>query len=230
MTTEPTPELGTFSFQKPIRCLTYPKGPNLFEAHAFERNGKAVGAAKFGADLLIPNDHPELKAIKDKAISVAKAQWPGVAMSDLFPLKEGSTTERVGWPFKSGDDKAAKRIADGKKGDLTQGMTILKARSLYEPKLGGLDNGQPVDYDGEASKAKAKAKFYSGVEVLAGVNFVAVEVDGKKYVTCYLNMVFTLNKGERVGGGKSAAETFKGYVGQVNNENPAAGMDSEENF
>lgn len=228
MTETKTEQLGTFEFTKPVRCLTYPqKGPQLFKAMPFlDKNGKAKGEPKFGCVLVIPNDHPDLAALKAKAIAVAQAQWPGEDIKEMFPKKPDG--ERQGWPLKSGDIKAAKREAAGKKGDLTAGTTMLTARSMFQPKLGGIENGVPVDYDTDDKLAKAQSKFYPGVEVFAGVNFVANEVDDKKSVTCYLNMVFSLNKGERVGGGRSAAEAFKGYVGQVQSENPAAGMDNEE--
>jgi hypothetical protein len=76
---------------------------------------------------------------------------------------------------------------------------------------------------------KAKPKFYFGVEVLPQFNFVAYDGVGNNLdgVTAYLNMVFTTNKGKRLSGGASAAETFKGYAGHTSTEDPTAGGGDE---
>ena len=198
--------------------------PNLHEPKAYQENGKDKGEKKYGATFIFGADHPDMKAIKDKAIAVARARWPGVEL------------KTVSWPFTSGNDYATKREAAGKKdGDRFKGKALLKARSIYEPRLCGVENGGLTDYEGDA-RLKSKPKFYSGVGALAEFNFVAVEVKSRvngvevanKFVTAYLNMVFTTNKGERVGGGRSAAETFKGYAGQATVEDPTKGAVDDE--
>lgn len=192
--------------------------PALHEPKAYQENGKDKGEKKYGATFVFSADHTDWKAIKDKAVSVARAKWPGVELAT------------VGWPFISGNDYAQKRQAKGKDGSYFTGKGMLKSRSVFEPRLCGIENGHMTDYEGEG-RVKAKAKFYSGVGSLAEFNFVAVEVNGKRYVTAYLNMVFSTNKGERVGGGKSAAETFKGYVGTASAEDPTKGdLDDEIPF
>ena len=49
---------------------------------------------------------------------------------------------------------------------------------------------------------------------------VFTDIDGKKQVSAYLNMVLSLNKGQRLGATRSAAEVFKGYAGQMTNIDP----------
>jgi hypothetical protein len=83
-----------------------------------------------------------------------------------------------------------------------------------------------VEYTDE-TRATAKDKFYSGVNVLAQFNFEAYDgVDpNPDGVTAYLNMICSLGTGDRVmGAGASAADVFKGYVGSMSNIDPTGGL------
>lgn len=195
--------------------------PNLFEPRAFGAKGKETGEKKYSANIVLDPTNPanksDLDAMKAVAATVAKARWPG---RDLKTLK---------FPFSSGDKIVAKR--QEKKGttyngdaDFQKGKVIIACRSKYEPRLAVIENGRITDLEGPARLA-AKGKFFFGCEVLAQVNFVPYDGVGANPdgVTCYLNMVVSLNKGTRLSGGASAAETFRGYVGHTSAEDPTGG-------
>jgi len=191
----------------------------LFSPKAFkdEKTGKEKGDPKYSAVVLFKADHPDVAAIKAKMAAVARAMWPDV---DL---------KTISFPLKSGTKDNEKRVAKGKKArDFMEGQVFITGRSKYAPRLSGIENGKITDYEG-AALLQAKSKFYGGVECLVEFNFVANEVDDKRSVTAYLNLVFSTGNGKRIGGGKSGAETFKGYVGQPTTENPTE-LDDEIPF
>jgi len=93
------------------------------------------------------------------------------------------------------------------------------------------ENGRIVEYETDVAKAAARSKFYFGVDALALFSFSSHEVGSNKPgVNAYLNMVLTTGKGERIAGGKSAAEVFKGYQGSYSAEDPTGGLDVEDNL
>lgn len=203
---------GLYSFTEPVVMAH----PALFEPRGFGKKGKETGEPKYSANFVFNPDSADLKAMKALAVKVARAKWPD---RDLKTLQ---------FPFANGDKLADKRKAKSGKDDgaYQRGKVVIAARSKYEPRLAGIENGKIVDYEGEA-RIKAKPKFYFGVQVFAQVNFVAYEGVGNNPdgVTAYLNMVFSTGKGEKIAGGASAAETFKGYVGHVSAEDPTAGAE-----
>lgn len=197
--------------------------PNLFVAKAFGTKGKETGEPKYSANLVFASDHPDLPKMKAMAIACAKAQWPGVDLKGLvFPFGSGT---------KAADKRAEERKKAGKEpdGEYQRGCAVIAARSKYEPKLAVIKGGQLVDYEGDARKAVAK-DFFFGAEVLAQINFVAYKGVGRNPdgVTAYLNMIVATGRGKRIaGGGQSASEVFKGYVGQTTTEDPTGGDEGQ---
>lgn len=199
---------GVYNLTEPV-VMTF---PNLLVPKAFGQKGKESGEPKFSANFAFAPDSADLKAMKATAARVARAKWPGIDFKVLA------------FPFSNGDKLADEAKAAKKDREYYRGHVIVAARSKYEPRLSGIENGVAVDYEGDARKA-ANAKFYSGVKVLAQVNFVAYKGVGRNPdgVTAYLNMIFTTNKGTRLSTSQSAAEVFKGYVGNISAEDPTAG-------
>ena len=192
--------------------------PHLLEAKAFVKNGKPAGEPKFGANFIIPNDHPDLANLKATMARVAKAKWPNRPLSELkFPLTAGDKLADKR-KQKSGKDDA----------DHMRGKLVITARSQFPPALGGRENGKDVDYDTEIKRSQAKTKFYSGTDCLAQFNFVAYEGgQGPDGVTAYLQQVYTFNRGAKIAGaGRSAAETFRGYTGTATDEDPTGDWDN----
>lgn len=202
---------GLFSLTAPV-VMTF---PNLFTARAFGPKGKERGEPKYSANFIFKPDHVDLKALKELAVKIARAKWPGV---ELATLK---------FPFTDGTKLADKRKEKKGKDDATfyRGNVIVAARSKFPPALAGIENGRLVDYI-DAARTAAAPKFFSGAEVLAQFNFVAydgVDEGARNGVTAYLNSVLATGKGTRLAGERSAAETFKGYVGHASTEDPTAG-------
>lgn len=194
--------------------------PNLDEAKAVkQKNGKPSGEPKFSNNFEFPADHPDLPLLKAEAVKIAKAKWPGRAISELA------------FPFSSGDKLADKAVANGKEREWSRGHAVLTARSKYQPRLAVLDGGRLVDVDGD-DKARVKKLFYNGCTVLGEVSFNAYDGVGTNPdgVNAYLNVVISLNKGARLSGGSSAAEAFKGYIGSDSAEDPTGGLDEEIPF
>lgn len=211
--------MGRYSLTKPAVMVF----PNLFVPRAFRVGGKDKGEAKYSANFLFAPDHPDLQPMKGIAAQVARAAWPG---RDLKTLK---------FPFSIGD-KLADKTQERKGKDLNvfyRGNIVVAARSQFAPRLSGFMNGRVTDYDDDLRNQK-KSEFYSGALVLVTFNFVNYNgVDqNPDGVTAYLDMVFSTNKGARVGGGMSAADAFKDFVGRETPEDPTGGaaMDDEIPF
>lgn len=217
---------GVFDLTVPV-VLAH---PHLFEAVKFKRNGREQGEPKFGGSFVFEADNPDLAALKARAVALAKAKWPGRDIAADF--KAG----KFKMPWSAGDKIVAKRVAklqaaskqDDHKGDFQLGKVVVKSASKYAPRLAVIANGKIVDLD-STNTAAFKGQFYFGVKVLAQFNIVpydAVGDTGLDGVTAYINLVLSTNKGERLSGGASAAEVFKGYVGSVSAEDPTAGTEN----
>lgn len=203
---------GRIACTKEVRMVF----PNLITARAVQVNGKPTGDPKFGARFLFEPDHPDLKALKQKAAAVAAAKWPGRELKTLA------------FPFASGNAQADKSKVRGKDAEFMRGSIVLTARSKYEVQLSALEAGKIKEIVGTA-RASAASKFYGGSYVAPAVNFVAYNGVGQNPdgVTAYLDMVLWVKDGPRIGGGGNPAEVFKGYAGAYTDENPTAGLDSE---
>jgi hypothetical protein len=200
---------GIFDLTQPVP-MTFPQ---LFEAKAFQKGGKTAGEPKFSGNFNFPIDSEDLKALKTLAAKLARAKWPDKPFTELV------------FPFANGDKLADERKAKGKNGgDFTRGKVVIAARSKYEPELGYIENGRIVELSTPTAKQAAKGKFYPGVLVYAQFNLVPYDAVGsnKPGVTAYLNKVLSTVKGERLAGGKSITDTFKGYVGAVSMDDPTA--------
>jgi hypothetical protein len=182
------------------------------------RGGKDRGDPKYSGDFEMAAEHPDINRFKAAAAAVAQAKWPGRPLSELAV------------PWKTGAVIADKAKAKGKNREWSRDAAfILTARSQYQPSLAVLVGSEIIDLNDDVLIKKHSKDFYTGVECLAEFNFVpydAVDDDGKDGMTCYLQKVLSLRRGKQVaGGGKSASETFKGYVG-LNSQESVSGQSS----
>lgn len=211
---------GIYNLTQPV-VMSFPQ---LLEAKAFTEKGKAKGEPKYSCNLNFNVDSEDLKAIKAKALSLFRANYPDKPLHAT--LENGTKIPLVIFPFASGDKHADARKEKGKAdGEWQRGKVVLTARSKYEPRLSYIDKGKIIDLETEVAKQAAKGKFFPGVEVLAQINLVpydAVGENGKPGVACYLNMIVSTGKGARISGGQTASEAFKGYAGTVSGEDPTA--------
>ncbi len=210
---------GLFQLTQPV-VMSFPQ---LFEPKAFMENGKPKGEPKFSCNLNFDAASTDLEAIKKLAAKLAKTKWPDKPF--FVTTTDGVKIQQVFFPFSSGDRLADERKAKGKNdGDYMRGKVVIAARSKFEPRLSYFD-GKIIDLETDMAKQAAKGRFYPGVEVLAEINLVPYEgvgKEGKPGVAAYLNRVMSTGKGVAISGGKSSAETFKGYVGSVSTDNPMA--------
>ena len=184
--------------------------PHLFKPHQMTMNGKPKGDPRFEVELLF--DPSSIDAMKQKALAVARAKWPGRELS------------QIRFPFKKGEAIKAEREAKGKKGfDYYNGMISLRASSTHKPKV--------VDHQGE--EILDEGRVYGGCYGYAELNFVAWDGNGDNIpdcVTVYLNMIMKSRDGERLGGGRYPKEVFSGVIGKDSQEDPTAGLDDELPF
>jgi Enterobacter phage Enc34, ssDNA-binding protein len=213
MSEQKTAQAGLYTLTSPV-VMAF---PNLFKPRAFTKSSKEE--PKYDGQFLFEANHPDLSAIKKLLAQVASARWPG---RDLKTVK---------FPLARGDKRADDAEAKGKDLEFMRGKFVLSARSQYAPKLAAVENGELVEYLDEALRATAASKFFSGVEVLAQFNFRSYEGVGAnpEGVTAYLQMVLSLNRGDRLGGGSSAAEVFSSYVGHLSAVDPYAHNEALDN-
>lgn len=212
-------EAGLFTFNTPVMCAF----PNLFEAKAVKRKGKETGDPKYSLNLVVPKDHPEYALFRAHVAKVARAMFPDKPFSDMKLCIADGTKLAEKRKAKSGKDD----------GDFQRDKMVIVSRSKYRPALSALVGGKIVEFSDE-NIALAKKYFWFGVECCVQVNctaYDAIDEDGKPGVTAYLQSVMSLNKGKRIaGGGQSAAETFKGYVGKQSMEDPTSGELLDDEF
>lgn len=207
--------------------------PNLMEAKAVMKNGKATGDPKFSSNFELDLDHPDLKPIKNLALKLALAKWPGRDIKGESSKVDKNGNPKIPtflFPWSSGDDLANKAKKNGKEREWSRGKLVIVARSKFEPNLSAIINGAVVDFEGDNRKT-ANKYFFTGADVLFQINLqaydgVGVNPDG---VTAYLNKVLATGKGKKLtGGGQSATETFKGYIGTATNEDVTGGAEDDE--
>jgi hypothetical protein len=225
---------GIFSFTAPVTAVWV----NVIKPRSFKEkaNGQEKGEPKYDCMFLFKEDHPDFTTLKQRAVAVCKAKWPGLDIPAAY--KAGD----IRMPWITGDKlierKTKKLTKEGKTYDggydFLAGNICIKSSSKYQPRLSVIANGNVLDLT-EDTIAAHKGKFYGGVLCLPQVNLVAYDAkkdDDKDGVTTYLNMMLSLNKGEKIGGsgGPSAAEVFKGYVGTMTTMDPTAGAGMDDDL
>ena len=200
---------GLYTFTQPV-ILAH---PHLITPDTFMRNGKEAGEPKYRCSFVFDAASPDLAALKSLAAKLARAGAPDV------PLKE------MVFPFDNGTALAdARKAKSGKDdGEFQRGKVIMKAASKFQPTLGYVEGGRLVGLETEAAIAASKGKFFFGAEVYGCVRlsyYPPVGKTGKHGVTAYLQSILSTGKGTKLSGGPSIAETFKGYVGAVSQEDP----------
>lgn len=202
------------------------------EPYINPKTKKAMGEPAYTTAVMFPAESADIKAIKSKAIEVIKDQWPGLDIRAA--VLDGS----LHLPWASGEEliaKKTKKLKDAGKeytggDDYQNGHIILKTTTkLSRPALAVILNGKLVDLLDDAAIAIHKQKFYSGAKGAVQIKLNATEVEGKKFVTAYLQQVISTGTGKQIGG-KLASETFAGFAGKVVAEDPSTGMDDEVPF
>ena len=173
----------------------------------------------------------EVVDIRKLCAEVAREEWGEDldvdTLKNVDPDKGG-----LGWPLKNGNDYAAAREANGKKGDAYKGQVYIrtKAAETIVPQLQTLVPGEKrfQTLDRTSDLAVINDYFTAGNYVLGMLTVKAVETPAKKkFVTVYLNGVVYLKKGEPLGTGGTMLDDrhFDDLVGGISDLDPTEGMD-----
>lgn len=203
--------------------------------------GKEQGEPKYGLSMIVDADDigKFKKEVDGKLVDVnvteeckalAKAKWPELTLQEMFPKKPTGDND---WPIKVGDKliEINGKKAKPKKLDFLAGKIQISTSASHKvpPRLSYFDPVQgkalTLDRDNPEDMKKIKKLFMSGNYGLCEVNIVPNEVNGKCYLTFYLNHVRFKKEGERIGGGSSMMDRFEGIDGGTGDVDPTAGDD-----
>lgn len=155
--------------------------PQLFEAKQVNGEGKP----SFSASLLIDPKDPQLKAIENAALEVAKAKWGAKADAVVKQAK--------------GQDKWVTHDGDLKSGMAGyEGMVYVNARNPVRPLVIDRDKTPLAEQDG---------KPYGGCYVNVSLELWAQDNQYGKRVNASLGGVQFVKDGDRFAGGSSADES-----------------------
>ena len=187
--------------------------------------GVANAEEKFNAWFIIGRDHPNFDPLVAMIRKVAAFKLTTTKMAKMPLTKEEMTTPELRYtqnagfnhPLLNGDRIIANATAAGKSGENLAhlaGKYILAGRSGkdYPPRLGGLLNGVPRDFDGPLRDSQ-RAQFYNGVIVFPKVYLRVYEAFGGG-VSCRVSSVFSTGEGERLAGGEGSTAIPTGYKPQ----------------
>lgn len=182
----------------------------------------AQSTPRYDTTLIFPVDSPIAKAFWAHVCDMTRHYFPG-----LDPNSYGSLPKEF-WPFKSGDGMIAARAALGKNDrEFLRGMYALNAHrstNIDQMPVGVLLNGNFVDFHpGDPLYAAQAPKFYSGVEVIATIA-VAKRSQGPTGLTCYIEHLLSLCRGDRIAdGGRSSEDRYAEYRGKIVGVSPYSG-------
>lgn len=208
--------------------------PNLLKAKPFKdpRTGKEKGAPTFNVEAIFreqdsgkfhvidPDTNKQISGLEitDILKDIAKEYWPNSTVKELFGDGNGK------WPWMSGDKQAEKAEKKGKSGDHYKDTKVMtfKAAEDYPPQLTCMHNGKAktLKRDNDEDMKQAAEMFRAGYYARASINLKAMEVDGKNYITGYLNTIMFIREGEPLGRG-SDADALAGIEGGEGDYIPA---------
>ena len=209
---------------------------DILEPRSFQKKGQAKGDPRYSGTFLIEPNDPDFLKLKNEVTALLQANNKTGKKLKIGRLTEeqekANTHVEIQVPWKSGDKEADRMKAAGKDGEVFRGLILLKASSKYQPALAALDNGKLLEFATPESIAAAKKYFYSGAYLVPSVGLHYYKGDAGKPdgVSRYLNAVMFAKHGPRLGGRSvNAAETFKGYIGSIKDEDPTGGANEELN-
>jgi hypothetical protein len=193
--------------------------PNLVHPNAFKEGApKSYNCQMLiepstvpdGFEIKLDGEGWEAVDIRHVFMAVAKHKWPDLDIKEA--VKHGG----LKWPLKDGDEIAGKREAEGKKGDVYEGMKVVNVKSSeeYPPLLYVVDKGKIVELDrgDESDLKRAEVLFRAGSYARVNANVKGVETPQGKFIVLYSNAVLFVKEGPRIGG-MSGEDRFGGTDG-----------------
>lgn len=218
-----------------FQCLASHRGTyvKLLKAEPFMKNGKPQGEPKYSASFMFETSDEDLKRLQTEVTAMLRAKHEGKKFIINRPLTQeeldAGNCVIVQVPWRNGDKEADRMKKEGKDGEVFRGHTLVKASSKYRPDLSAImERGKlPVDFLTEEAIAANAKFFYSGAWYvpLFGLHYYAGDERNPPGVSLYLNAVMFHKNDTKLGGArKSAAETFKHFIGTISDEDPTAGQ------
>lgn len=161
------------------------KNVRLSYANLFEPRENKSGDLRYSVSLLIPKDHPQVKALK-KAIETEG--------SEKFGKKWESMVKKNGLPLHDADE-------DGKADDdpAYEGMYYINTSSKRKPQV----------VDRQVQPILDETECYSGCYANVSIAVFAFDVPENKGVAFGLNNLQKVKDGDRLGGAPNADEEFE---------------------
>lgn len=226
-----------YTFREPVRAGFC----NIIAARKFEpKPGRPAGDPRFDATFILKPDSPDLLALKDLVVTMAKSLYPGKKLVTRRLTQEevdDAGVVEITVPWSNGTRAADKAKENGKDMEFARDQFLLKASSKYAPALSAVENGKIVEYADPETRPTLTKLFYSGAFLVPYVqlhSYKSMGDDGKPGgVGLWLSAVCFVKHGPRLAGGNRAnvAEVFASYAGKVSGADPTAGdMDDEIPF
>lgn len=150
--------------------------------------------------------------------ALAGKAWPG------FDLKAAEKFGAFTYPVRDGNRIMDERAKKGKNGDAYEGKFVIRAKSKqeYAPRLNVVTNGRRVELTRTGTDLETAINlFKSGNYAVARIGIEAFDINGKKYLSTYLNAIGFAGYGDPIGG--SGGVDYFGDV-DVANVDPYAGQ------
>lgn len=245
MTTAQKQKAEDFNFQTAYPCAY----ADIMAPRAYEKNGQKKGEPKYSGTFII-DPTPKIQHLDGKDVDMSdlgRLKRDVITMLNAHnktgkKLKIGRLTEEqeqagthveVQVPWKDGSKEADRMKAKGKDGEVFRGKMLLKATSKFPPALAAVENGKIVELpavDNVQPPAAAKF-FYSGAHLVPsfGLHWYKGDEGKPDGVSLYFNAALFAKHGNRLGGRTAnAAETFKGYIGSISQEDTTGGASVDE--
>lgn len=219
---------------------------DIMEPRAFQKNGQKKGEPKYSCTFAVDPtpvlknvngkevDMSDLAQLKREVVKLLQSKAPGkkFVMRRLTQeeLDAGNVVE-VQVPWKDGTKFADAEKAKGKDAEYARGKVLVKGSSKYQPALSAIVDKKLVEFDTPESIVAAKKYFYSGAYMVPsfGLHWYKGDEGKPDGVSLYFNAVMFAKNGPRLGGRQAnAADTFKGYIGSISEEDPTAGAGNDE--
>jgi hypothetical protein len=167
-------------------------------------DGEIVTSKSYSATLIIPNSDPILKRLRALAKEVLKEKWPKGK-----PLKYQS-------PFVPGEERLTN---EGNVRPEYRGAIVLNCKNNFR---------QPGMIDEDDNKIIKDGVLYAGCYIAAELTCFGWTRKGKSGISFGLENVKKVGDGERLSGGNTPEEAFKGVPVRKKADNSAEYEDDED--